>query len=136
MFAVRYSLSNRMLFIPSPLPMFKIIGTSAKTFNDYDLLKKKLDFYLQKKKDIMIISGGEKGADELGVRYAHEKGYILKQIDTEWNKYGELAESMRNERMAQEADAFIVFWDGVSKGTLHMIENAQKYNLPLKIVRY
>lgn len=49
---------------------------------------------------------------------------------------GESAESMRNERMAQEADASIVFWDWVNNEPLDMMENARKYNLPLKIVRY
>ena len=116
--------------------MFKVIVTSTKTFNDYSLLKEKLDFYLQNKTDVMILSGGVKGADELGVRYAHEKGYILKQIDTEWNKYGELAEAKRNERMVQEADACIVFWDGVSNDAMNIMENARKYNIPIKIVRY
>ena len=84
----------------------------------------------------MIISGGGKGADELGVRYAHEKGYIIKQIDTEKDKYRKLAEVKRNERMAQEANACIVFWDGESLGTANMIESARKNNLPIKIVKY
>ena len=116
--------------------MFKIIVAGTRTFNDYELLKKKLDFYLQNKKNILIISSGSTGADELGVRYAHEKGFIIKQMDAEQSRYGESAELMRNMRMAQEADACIVFWDGVSKEPMDMIKSAREYNLPLKIVRY
>ena len=84
----------------------------------------------------MVISRGSTGAEELGIRYAHEKGFILKQMDAEQSRYGESAESMWNERMAQEADASIVFWDWESNEPLDMMENARKYNLPLKIVRY
>ena len=116
--------------------MFKVIVAGSETFNDYKLLKQKLDFYLQNKKDIMIISGGVKGADELGVRYAHEKGYILKQVDTEWNKYGELVEAKRNERMALEADGCIIFWSGSGSGIVKLIESARKFNLSIKVVLY
>ena len=116
--------------------MFKVIVGGSEGFQDYELLKQRLDFYLQHKKEIIIISGGMKGADELGIRYAREKGYILKQVDTEKDKYGDLAKAKGNERMAQEADACIVFWDGLSPGTANLIENTRKMKLSLKIVRF
>ena len=116
--------------------MFKVVVAASEAFNDYELLKQRLDFYLQNKTDIMIISGGVKGADGLGVRYALEKGYILKQVDTEKDRYGELAEAKRNERISKEADACIIFWDGLSLGTASLIENARKYHVPIKVVNF
>ena len=116
--------------------MFKVIVGGSERFQDYELLKQRLDFYLQHKKEIIILSGGIKGADELGIRYVHEKGYILKQVDTEKDTYGVSAIAKRNERMTREADACIVFWDGLSPGTANLIENARKFKLPLKIVRF
>ena len=41
----------------------KIIVAGSRTFNDYELLKKKLDYFLQNQKEISIISGKARGAD-------------------------------------------------------------------------
>ena len=38
--------------------------------------------------------------------------------------------------MAKFADSCIVFWDGVSKGSKHMIDLAQRYGLKTLVVRY
>ena len=38
--------------------------------------------------------------------------------------------------MAEYGDALIAFWDGKSKGTLHMINLAKERNLKVKIVIY
>ena len=46
------------------------------------LLKNKL------KNDVEIISGGAKGADYLGERFAKENGYNLRIFKANWNKYG------------------------------------------------
>ena len=43
---------------------------------------------------------------------------------------------VRNREMLEAADAVVVFWDGVSKGTANMVEITQKAGLPLRIVRY
>ena len=39
------------------------------------------------------------------------------------------------ELMALNADACIVFWDGKSRGTQHMINIAKEKNIPLRIIR-
>ena len=36
--------------------------------------------------------------------------------------------------MAQNADALIAFWNGESRGTKNMIENAKKANKPYVII--
>lgn len=38
--------------------------------------------------------------------------------------------------MASVADACIVFWDGKSKGSKHMIDVATRKGIPLRIIRY
>jgi hypothetical protein len=38
--------------------------------------------------------------------------------------------------MAKSANACIVFWDGVSKGTANMIELAKKYNLKMQVINF
>jgi hypothetical protein len=38
--------------------------------------------------------------------------------------------------MSNYADALIAFWDGKSKGTLHMINESKIKKLKLRIVKY
>ncbi len=117
--------------------MFNVIIAGSRNFNDYDLLKSKCLYYLQNKlSNITIISGIANGADKLGERFAKEYNLSIKQYPADWNKYGKSAGYLRNIEMAENAHAVIVFWDGKSKGTKHMIDISKKYNLLLKIVKY
>ena len=119
---------------------FKIIVAGGRSFNNYDLLEQKLDYYLSSKinegYDIVIISGTAKGADSLGEKYAINKGYEIERFPANWDKYGKSAGYRRNVDMANAADACIVFWDGTSPGSKHMIDIANTKRLALRIVNY
>jgi hypothetical protein len=114
----------------------KVIVAGTRTFSDYALLCERLDFYLQHYTDIEIVSGGAKGADTLGERYARERGCLVKQFPADWQTYGKKAGPVRNAQMAAYADACIVFWDGKSKGTQDMITQANTHQLPTRVVHY
>ena len=123
--------------------MYKIIIAGSRTFDDYEGLVDCLDEQILElieqndvTDDIEIVSGGAKGADKLGERYAKEKGYGLKVFKADWNKYGKSAGYRRNEQMAEYADAALIFWDGESKGSAHMIKLAQNKGLFVRVVRY
>lgn len=47
----------------------------------------------------------------------------------DWNKHGKSAGPIRNEEMAEYADALIAVWDGQSRGTRNMINTALDENL-------
>ena len=85
---------------------------------------------------IVIVSGGCAGADLLGERYAKENGYSIDRYPAEWKKYGKKAGIMRNAVMADNADALITYWDGISRGTKNMIDEARKKGLAVRIKRY
>ena len=114
----------------------KIIVAGSRGFNDYNLLKEKLNEIVCDKNDIEIVSGMARGADLLGVKYANEMGYEVKEFPAQWDKYGKSAGYKRNAEMAQYADICICFWDGLSKGTKHMIDLANKYNSEVHIIKY
>jgi hypothetical protein len=116
--------------------MFKLIVAGGRDFNDYDLLKSKLDKLLQNKTDVEIVCGKARGADSLGERYGKEMGYPIKEFPANWNKYGKSAGYIRNKEMAEYADGCVCFWDGKSKGTGHMIDLAKEKNLDLRVVNY
>jgi hypothetical protein len=113
-----------------------IIVAGSRSFNDYQLLKARLDFFTQNQSEIVVISGCAKGADELGERWAAEKGHRVERFPANWSVHGKRAGFVRNVVMADHADAVVVFWDGESRGTKHMLELARKRGLPLRVVRY
>lgn len=118
--------------------MFRVIVAGSRDFNDYELLKRKMIHYLSRYKphEVEIVSGGARGADALGERFAKEKGCHLKVMKADWDLFGRSAGYIRNAEMAKYADACVVFWDGVSKGSKHMINLAEAEGIPVKIVRY
>lgn len=116
--------------------MLKIIIAGSRNFNDYNLLEQKVDFYIGENQDIEIISGTARGADKLGERYAINKELKLKRFPADWQKYGKKAGYLRNKEMAKYASHAIIFWDGKSKGTGHMIELCKKYNINYRIIRF
>lgn len=117
--------------------MFKVIVAGSRDFRDYGLLERAMDHLLSNKttEEIEIVSGTARGADEMGERFAKEKGYALKQFPADWDTFGKSAGYRRNSQMADYADACVVFWDGKSRGTKHMIDLAEKTGLLLRVAR-
>ena len=114
----------------------KVIIAGSRDFDDYEKLCGYCDYLLQNKDDIEIVSGTARGADKLGERYAEERGYPVKRFAANWDKYGKRAGFIRNEDMAEHADALIAFWVDESRGTEHMIQIANDKKLQIRIYRY
>ena len=81
-----------------------------------------------------IVSGGAKGADKFGESWAEWNNIKTTRFIPDWALYGKKAGIIRNVEMAEYADALLAFWDKQSKGTQHMIEQAYKRKLEVKIV--
>lgn len=117
--------------------MFKVIIAGSRNFTNYYMLKEFCNNALKNiQEPIEIVSGGAKGADMLGEQYAREVGYPVKLFPAKWNALGKTAGYIRNQEMANYADALIAFWDGKSKGTHHMIETAKSCGLKVRVKRY
>ena len=117
--------------------MFKVIIAGSRSFQNYAVLKEYADYKLSNIQDeIEIVSGGAKGADALGERYAKEKGYSLKTFPANWERFGKAAGYMRNVEMAKYADALLAFWDGKSHGTMHMIQIAYSNDLKVGVKHF
>lgn len=111
----------------------KVIIAGSRSFNDYPLLCKTCDEFLSHTSLIDIVSGAAIGADKLGEIYAAERGYSITRFIPEWEFYGKRAGYIRNAEMAKYADSLIIFWDGKSKGSKHMLDLAQKHGLNIKM---
>ena len=117
--------------------MFRLIIAGGRDFDNYPALRKKLDYLLKSVyDDIQIVCGKARGADQLGERYAKEKGYKIRYFPADWDGDGRSAGFIRNAKMVENADALVAFWDGKSKGTEHMIKTANEKKLDVRVVRY
>lgn len=117
----------------------RIIIAGTRTFDDYPLLCETMDRLTRKldKRRLIIVSGGAKGADKLGERWAFERGAGTVEIyHADWAKHGKAAGPIRNGEMAQAADVLIAFWDGESSGTKDMIAQAKKKGLKVRVVYF
>ena len=114
----------------------RVVISGCRDFYDYATAKEFIDFCISDLKEIyniVIISGGARGADMLGERYAKEEGFALERYPAEWEKFGKIAGPIRNSQMAKLGDFFICFWDGVSPGTKNMIDLIKSLDKPVRI---
>ena len=117
--------------------MFCLIIAGGRDFDDYPLLERTVDQFLEDVRDeVTIFCGMARGADTLGRRYAERRGYAVRYFPPDWRRYGRSAGPRRNQEMAEKADALTAFWDGESPGTGHMIQSARHRGLRLLVTRY
>lgn len=116
--------------------MFKVIVAGSRNFTDYTFASKILDKAFSNRKPDRIICGLAKGADMIGLQYALAHKIAICEYPADWEHEGKSAGYNRNVRMADVADAVVVFWDGESRGSKHMIEIAVNKGLPVIVCRY
>ena len=112
----------------------KVIIAGSRNITNYTEIEKAVTnsgFYITE-----VISGGARGVDELAVHWAKAWNIPNTIIKAEWDKFGNPAGPIRNQKMAEIAEALIAIWDGESKGTLNMIETASKMKLKVHIHYY
>lgn len=111
----------------------RVIIAGGRDYHNYEAL---LDAIVDCNFNIQtVISGGAKGVDALGERYAESADVPLKIYPADWEKHGRAAGPIRNRKMAENADALIALWDGQSRGTKNMIETATKLGLLVYVYR-
>jgi hypothetical protein len=129
------------------LPPIRIIIAGGRDFDDWCQLEAELtcltgSWMLSTVRRIEVVSGGATGADTLGEAWAATMDLPVTRVLADWDKYGKRAGYLRNEEMAKYAadgnayGTLCAFWDGKSKGTLHMIDLALKYGLEVHVYRY
>lgn len=80
----------------------------------------------EKTKITVVLSGRCRGADTLGEEVATAHGVPVDPYPADWEKHGKSAGPIRNQEMANNADALILVWDGKSSGSLDMYKRAKK----------
>jgi hypothetical protein len=127
-----------------------IIG--SRTFNNYELLSIVLNKYIIRNGVAVptIVSGGAKGADSLGARYANENNYPLTVHKADWKdlshqdavvienhygKYDAKAGHRRNTLIIDDCDTVIAFTNG-SPGTANSLRKAKAAGKKIQVVNF
>lgn len=114
----------------------RIIVAGSRSFDDYELLKRTLDALTSRLTEVVVISGGARGADKLGERWAFERGHTYQVYHPDWDRLGKSAGPARNSEMVANADAAVFFHDGVSKGTADCMSKARLAGLKVKVIHF
>lgn len=89
------------------------------------------------KESTVIIQGGAQSADTLARIIAEQLGYKVETYRADWNKLGNSAGPIRNQRMIDEGhpDIVIAFFRDVnqSPGTWDMVRRAKQSNIPVEM---
>ncbi len=118
---------------------FKLIVAGGRDFSDRELMDRQIRNTIAELPDdnvVSIVSGMAKGADSLAVQWAQIHQCKLYKHYADWTTHGKRAGYLRNQEMCDVADGLLAFWDGISKGTNHMITIARNKGIYVKVVRY
>lgn len=107
----------------------------SRGFSDYKLMKDSLDTLLSDAEDVIIVSGGARGADRLAEKYAEENDMKMERYPADWDRYGKGAGFMRNSEMVNMSDCAVFFWDGKSNGTKDSITKAKRRKAEMDFVK-
>jgi hypothetical protein len=76
-----------------------------------------------------VVEGGQRGIDRIARKWANENNIPVETFEADWDQYGSAAGPIRNEEMAEYADALVAIRDGPSSGTQNMVKLAERYDL-------
>ena len=76
--------------------MFVCLVAGSRCFDDVVLLFDKLDYFLQRQEEVLIVHGGAQGADSIAAQYAEYKGFETKVFLPDWEGLGKKAGFVRN----------------------------------------
>lgn len=116
----------------------KLAIVGGRDFDGYEKLEDVMNFFrVEDFQEVgVIISGGAKGADSLGERYAENWQIPIKRFLPDWNKFGRSAGFRRNQQIVDACDMVLAFWDGKSRGTKDTIDKARIAKKPTFIIYY
>ena len=115
--------------------MRKIAVIGGRDFTDYALLSKTLDRIRKEEPEVLIISGGARGADSLAQKYAKENGLAILIFYPDYQRYGKRAPLVRNNKIAKECDLLIAFPTSKSRGTWCTVKKAKELGKKVIVIR-
>ena len=87
----------------------RIIIAGSEKFDNYELLKSKMDTMTKNLTKVVVISSAAKGATKLGQRWAFERMHLYVIHHPDKGKYGTKAGKKVNDWLVGDADSIVVF---------------------------
>lgn len=109
----------------------KVIIAGSRNISDYQYFCNFMQTLYMADQITEVVCGMASGVDIMGKRWAEEKGIPVKKMPANWSLYGKAAGPIRNKEMAEYADVLILLWDGKSKGSQNMLNNAKTKDLKI-----
>ena len=112
-----------------------ILITGTRGWDDFAAFEKAVNAYYNGPDAIRYVHGGcPSGADKLASMRSRIPGDSEAVYLADWDTHGKAAGFIRNTQMAKlSPEVCLAFWDGKSNGTRHMIEEAVKHGIPVRI---
>lgn len=85
--------------------------------------------------DVVIVSGGARGADSLAQRFAKEFGLTIVIHYPDWDRFGKKAGIVRNFKIVRDSDVIVAFPTKNSRGTWHTVNIAKKAGKPVYVIK-
>ena len=87
-----------------------------------------------------LMHGCARGVDTWADETAKACGATVIRRPADWDRYGKHVGYLRNEQMLNEARQHpdllvVIFWDGQSRGTKHMIDLCKASHIPIRLIR-
>ena len=111
----------------------KVIVAGSRFFDNYEVVVRSImvsGFHMTE-----LVCGMCRGPDLIAASWAYREGIKVTPFPADWDKYGKAAGPIRNQQMADYADALVAIWDGKSRGTRSMIDRAKKKGLLVYVYR-
>lgn len=112
------------------------IVCGSRGWKNRKLLESRLDRLLDQNPGLVVRHGCcPRGADEMAATWCKRRGVPEERFPADWDRLGKRAGYVRNVEMAKaEPKAFtcVAFWDGESRGTMHMLDAAWRAGIQLE----
>lgn len=127
------------------IPCIKVVIAGSRGYSNYKFFNEFVNLIFKEFPDFTIISGdASHGPDKMAIEWAREHGVICEKYPAKWDdtsvpnarlkfdkkgrQYNANAGHDRNIVMAKLCDFYVIFWDGKSPGSKHMLDICKKEN--------
>lgn len=115
-----------------------ILVSGSRAFPNPDLVRQTIHALIAPGDSLM--HGCARGVDTWAGDAAYTRGATVLRRPANWDLYGKRAGYLQNEQMLHEARQHpnllvLIFWDGISRGTKHMIDLCSAAHVPHRIIR-
>lgn len=101
----------------------------------YSNLNQVIEYVNSLPADAVVITGGARGVDLTAEVAARKRGLQVVVHFADWDTFGKVAGQIRNQKVVDDCEKLVAFWDEISPGTKGAISLASKAGKLEKVFR-